>query len=167
METGKNFSIKYSILPKNTTDKKVVWKSNNPSCVKVDKKGNIKALTRGEAIITATTSNGKKVQKKIKVYEPIDLNPSILVSQGIDAITVTEEHYTISGTVEDFNDKYYDLKVYINDEVISLDYFYNFFKMIKLTAGKNIITIKAVNTYGRETIVTKEVTFAPLWSTLY
>lgn len=43
---------------KSEVNKNVSWKSNNPEVVSVDENGNVKALSTGEAVITATTEDG-------------------------------------------------------------------------------------------------------------
>lgn len=48
------------ILPENTTDQTVTWTSNNEAIATVSRQGVVKAISAGEAEITATTSNGIK-----------------------------------------------------------------------------------------------------------
>ena len=48
------------ILPENTTDQTVTWTSNNEAVATVSRQGVVKAISAGEAEITATTSNGIK-----------------------------------------------------------------------------------------------------------
>ena len=256
---GESKKLKAIISPAKTTNKTIRWKSSNSKVIKVDKNGNIKALAKGSATITATTSNGKKTWKKIEVYataaESIHIQglysgyfvgdtikikasvlpstaknknytvsfsnpsmvkksktdywdeddwddddgfssnnsyeliapgkltvtvtasngikssasftvvtpePQIKLTQGTNAVTVNKKSYTISGTVTSRNNSYSQLKAYINDKVVSINYYDNSFsRTLTLDEGLNTITIKAVNTYGKETIATKEVTFTP------
>lgn len=65
---GESKKLKASISPRKTTNKTIRWSSSNSKIIKVDKNGKIKALAKGSAIITAKTSNGKKVRKRIEVY---------------------------------------------------------------------------------------------------
>lgn len=61
-------TVKY--VPDNTTDsKEVVWKSSNQDIVKVNQDGAITAIAKGEAIITATTPEGKSSECKVTVQE--------------------------------------------------------------------------------------------------
>ena len=61
MTVGDKATLKVTIKPSNATNKKVTWKSSNPSVVSVDANGNIKALRKGTVRITVTTEDGKKV----------------------------------------------------------------------------------------------------------
>lgn len=56
-----------SITPKYATNKSIKWTSSNDKIVTVDIGGKIKAISEGEAIITATTANGKKASCEIIV----------------------------------------------------------------------------------------------------
>ena len=58
---GQKTKIKAEISPKNVTDKNINWTSNNVNLVTVDNFGNIEVVNNqnGEAIITASTSNGE------------------------------------------------------------------------------------------------------------
>lgn len=54
---GEGKKLEYTILPENSTDKNVTWKSENENIVSVDLQGNIKAISVGEIKVTVTTSN--------------------------------------------------------------------------------------------------------------
>ena len=57
---GKKIKLKVEITPAKA-NKKVTWKSNNPAVATVDKKGNVKGISPGKAVITVTSAvNGKK-----------------------------------------------------------------------------------------------------------
>ena len=255
---GESKKLKAIISPAKTTNKTIRWKSSNSKVIKVDKNGNIKALAKGSATITATTSNGKKTWKKIEVYataaESIHIQglysgyfvgdtikikasvlpstaknknytvsfsnpsmvkksktdywdeddwddddgfssnnayeliapgkltvtvtasngikssasftvvtpePQIKLTQGTNPVVVNNKSYTIGGSVTSRNNSRSQLKVYINDEETYIDYNSSFSKTLTLVEGLNTITIKAVNAYGKETILSKEVTFTP------
>nr|MBQ4454007.1 Ig domain-containing protein [Clostridia bacterium] len=51
---GDSYLIKYSVLPDDTSDKSVEWTSSNEAIATVDD-GIIKALSKGTAVITAST----------------------------------------------------------------------------------------------------------------
>lgn len=48
-----------TIFPEEGTDKKVSWKSSNPSIASVDSEGKVTGCGAGSAVITATTADGK------------------------------------------------------------------------------------------------------------
>lgn len=54
---GKSFSISATVVPENTGNKKLTWKSDNTSVVSV-KNGVITALKPGATVVTATSANG-------------------------------------------------------------------------------------------------------------
>ena len=58
IKTGDKFQLKASVSPKKASNKKVTYKSSNPSVAKVSSKGAITALKSGTAKITATAMDG-------------------------------------------------------------------------------------------------------------
>ena len=52
--------LEATILPENTTNKKIIWTSDNEAVATVDEQGVVKALSEGEAVIIATTEDGGK-----------------------------------------------------------------------------------------------------------
>lgn len=80
---GKSTTLKATVFPTNATNKSLTWKSSNTKVATVDKNGKVKALKVGNAIITATSTDGSNVsaQCKIKVVQrvtKITLNKSII-----------------------------------------------------------------------------------------
>jgi len=65
---GEKFKPGYTLVP-NTATSKVTIKSSKPKVVKVNKKGEAVALKKGTAILTFTTSTGKKDTMKVKVVK--------------------------------------------------------------------------------------------------
>ncbi len=58
IKTGDKFQLKASVSPKKASNKKVTYKSSNPSVAKVSSKGAITALKSGTAKITVTAMDG-------------------------------------------------------------------------------------------------------------
>lgn len=56
---GNDLKLDYAVLPSGATNKTVRWESSNPSVAEVDKTGVVTAICEGDAIIMASTSNGK------------------------------------------------------------------------------------------------------------
>jgi uncharacterized protein YjdB len=80
---GKSTTLKATVFPINATNKRLTWKSSNTKVATVDKNGKVKALKVGNAIITATSTDGSNVSAecKIKVVQrvtKIKLNKSII-----------------------------------------------------------------------------------------
>ena len=83
MYSNQYVQLKATVLPNNAYNKSVTWKSSNSKIAAVDKNGKVKALKVGNAIITATSTDGSNVsaQCKIKVVQrvtKIKLNKSII-----------------------------------------------------------------------------------------
>lgn len=67
LEEGATEKLVATIKPENATDKAITWSSSNSKIATVDKEGKVKGISKGEATITAKTSNGKIIQCKINV----------------------------------------------------------------------------------------------------
>ncbi len=79
---GEQQTLIATVLPAKTTNKSVTWKSSNNSVAAVDANGKITAGSIGEAIITATTSNGLEASCTVNVtlnvvgVTKVETNPS-------------------------------------------------------------------------------------------
>ncbi len=58
LDEGEVTQLKANIIPENATNKKVKWSSSDESIAIVDKNGNVKAISEGNATITVTTKDG-------------------------------------------------------------------------------------------------------------
>ena len=67
IERGNKVKIKTTFKPSNTTNKKLIYKSNNEEIVKVSEKGEIEAVGIGEGIVTVISEENSKVKKEIKI----------------------------------------------------------------------------------------------------
>ncbi len=67
---GEEVYIEAKTLPANADDKTITWTSSDEYVAKVDKNGKVTATGAGEAVITATTSNGLKAECKVTVDVP-------------------------------------------------------------------------------------------------
>lgn len=78
LNVGDKFSLAAKVMPENTYDKSVTYKSSDEKIATVDNQGNITALSIGEAVITATASDGKTFAEcKVRVMilaEKVDLS---------------------------------------------------------------------------------------------
>lgn len=59
----KSVALKATVLPKNASNKKVVWKSSNPKIAKVSSSGKVTALKKGKVTIYATSQESGKIAK--------------------------------------------------------------------------------------------------------
>lgn len=86
---GYNNKLQITISPEKATNKKVTWRSSNPSVVFVDKNGEIVANKAGSATITVTTEDGKKTATCNVTVEPKTIAiTSILLN--IESIEIVE-----------------------------------------------------------------------------
>ena len=97
---GDTLKLSVSFNPTNTSSKIITWKSSNISVATVNGKGEVKAIAKGTAVITATSIYGKTAKCNISVIENngINLKHAIKVS----AETHSKEHYYLQwhgGTV--------------------------------------------------------------------
>ena len=68
------------IYPENTTNKNVVWSSNDPTIADIDQHGNLTCLAPGVVTITATqkdVATSMQVEVKVKPVERIEIQSSI------------------------------------------------------------------------------------------
>lgn len=64
------YTLKCTVYPKNSTDKKIVWSSSDKDIATVNKKGEITGGKSGECTIMATASSGVKAKCKVTVEKP-------------------------------------------------------------------------------------------------
>ena len=69
MNKGSNLKLTVNFNPTNTSSKLITWKSSNVKVASVDNNGEVKAITKGTAVITATSLYGKTANCKISVVE--------------------------------------------------------------------------------------------------
>ena len=71
LNKGENFNLKVIYNPEDTdASKTITWSSTDTSVAKVEN-GKVTAVGIGETTITATSSNGKKAECKVKVVNPL------------------------------------------------------------------------------------------------
>lgn len=68
---GESLQLKATVLPEETTEKTITWKSSNTNIAKVDDKGLITAIKKGEATISGETTNKLNAICKIIVSEKV------------------------------------------------------------------------------------------------
>jgi hypothetical protein len=67
---GDQVQFTAAVLPDNTTNKNVTWKSSNPNVATIDASGKVTAVARGGVQITATTDDGQLQDSYIFVVLP-------------------------------------------------------------------------------------------------
>lgn len=71
LDVGESYTLEVTFNPKTTTDTKVLWRVSDKSIAKVDAKGKVTAVSAGETLITAKSSNGLTAVCKVKVNQPV------------------------------------------------------------------------------------------------
>lgn len=91
-----------TVMPDNATDKRVVWRSDNDGVASVDESGNVTAVSQGEAIITATSTDdsGAKAECIVRVLPP--LATSIVLDRNEIEMTIGDEA-TVTARMEPAN----------------------------------------------------------------
>ncbi len=93
------------LRPDNATDKTVTWTSSDESIVTVDQNGNVDAIKQGDAVVSATASNGMKADCHVKVLPRIIAVESITINPTEKDMKVGEEYLlTAALTPEDVTD---------------------------------------------------------------
>lgn len=111
---GKSFTLKVTdVLPKDATEKAVIWSTGNDKVAKVDKNGVVTAVGPGEAVITATAKDGSGVKAQCKIVVPYKItyklnkgknhksNPSTYFEQKITLKNPTRKGYVFKGWYTD------------------------------------------------------------------
>lgn len=84
MAIGENLQLNAIVEPDNTSNKTVTWTSTNTSVATVDASGLVKALSEGNTMIVATTTDGSNlsaiceinVEKQFVAISDLQINPS-------------------------------------------------------------------------------------------
>lgn len=140
--TGEKTTIPVIVTPSNAKDKTLTYESNNEN-VTVTSSGEITAVTKGEAIVTVKSSNGKTDTLSVSVLNPEDVIEVTSITAPDSAITLgVYETYTISATITPSNATFKNLTYEVNNDVCSV----SSSGVIKgLKEGTSQITIKAKN----------------------
>lgn len=84
LNVGQSRHLQYEMLPTETTDGKVTWKSDKENVATIDDEGNVKAIGRGTCTITATAADGA-----------CSAICEVTVTQPITKISLSEKEVTL------------------------------------------------------------------------
>ncbi|SHK48038.1 Uncharacterized conserved protein YjdB, contains Ig-like domain [Clostridium cavendishii DSM 21758] len=91
--TGKTDKLTATVKPDNATNKEFEWSSSDEKIATIDKDGNIKAIEKGTATITAKfKGTDLKATCEVSVTEPSD--ESVTVESEIDRLSINKEFTT-------------------------------------------------------------------------
>lgn len=111
LTVGDSYQSHVTILPANTTDsKKLTWLSSDEEIATVDSKGNIKALKKGNVVITVSAKNGEIVAT---------LNVKVVNKKGKPSYIVDDQDIQLSVPQDQLQDIYQNVpeefKEIVND----------------------------------------------------
>lgn len=70
LEVGDSKRMEVTINPKNASNKKLTWQSDDPSVATVNKNGRIEAVYGGTCTVTGTTEDGSNKSVSVSVFVP-------------------------------------------------------------------------------------------------
>lgn len=125
---GETATINYTVLPANTTFKRVAWESSDSKIVTVDDEGNITAVGIGTATITCRTKGGTNnisAQCKVTVERNFATAEQIIINevQQANADMFIDPSFNYGGWIEIYNptDKTASLGgYYLSDDAANL-----------------------------------------------
>lgn len=95
---GASFSLKATVTPKQASEKRVTWSSNDKSVANVDENGRVIAVKAGTATITATASDGSGVSSSCKIIVVAPVEKIILNKYNLEMSS--GEQYKLKATVK-------------------------------------------------------------------
>ena len=90
LEATENATLVATVLPELTTNKSVIWTSSNEAVATVDANGVVTAIAVGEAVITATTTDGSNLSASCKVTVVPTLAETITLDKTEISLEATE-----------------------------------------------------------------------------
>ena len=87
LKATETLTLVATVLPENATNKSVTWKSSNEAVATVDANGVLTAIALGEAVITATTTDGSDLSATCNVT----VVPTLVVSIEVTPNSVEAE----------------------------------------------------------------------------
>ncbi len=98
LKMGETLTLTPTVLPENTTDKKVAWTSSDESIARVDANGNVSAISVGNVTITATCGDATASCVVTVTEAPVVSAESITLSEQTAELKVGET-VSITATV--------------------------------------------------------------------
>lgn len=114
IQLGEDYKFETIILPKNATNKKVTWSSDNTDVLEINDSGKIETKSTGIVTVTAITENNIESKLNIEVFEVVP--ESIECEDSINLIVGDKNDYEINIIPESANNK--EFMVSCDDERI-------------------------------------------------
>ncbi|MBO5749153.1 MAG: leucine-rich repeat protein, partial [Muribaculaceae bacterium] len=156
IKTTETIALNAIVFPKYATNKSVIWKSSNETIATVDTSGVVTAIAGGEAIITATTTDGSNLSASCKVTVIPTLAESITLDKTEISLGATETATLVATVLPELTtDK--SVKWSSSDEMVAIvDE-----KGVVTAISLGEVTITATTTDGSNLSATCQVTVVP------
>lgn len=122
INVGKTSTLIASISPSEANNKRIYWSSSNKSVVTVDNNGLVKAINKGNAVITAKTEDGGYIASCSVTV----LGPQLTATSSIGYKTMVSNSQILSGINVNVSATggsglytYYNIKLYKDNSLIS------------------------------------------------
>lgn len=155
MNIGAKTSLTAMVIPLNSDNSAINWRSSNPAIASVDSTGKVTGITTGNAFIIATSRAVAAVKDSIAItILPQDV---VTVLQQFTSVTVTLSQSTSPYNIADyFNGNGITFKVISsNPAIVSTGITATGFGLVQNSAGTDTITVIATSDRG----TTKTLTF--------
>jgi alpha-tubulin suppressor-like RCC1 family protein/subtilisin family serine protease len=95
---GQQETLSASVLPANSTDKRVKWSTSNPAIARVDGNGKVTGISNGNAIITVTSEDGGfTASTTVSVIVPVE---GVKLDNEFLRVVLGDEPVTLKATVQ-------------------------------------------------------------------
>ena len=156
LEATETATLVASVLPELTTNKSVVWTSSNEAVATVDANGVVTAIAVGEAIITATTTDGTNLSATCKVTVVPTLATSIELDKTEISLEATETATLVATVLPELTTNKSVTWTSSNEAVATVN---NNGEVTSIAVGEAIITV--TTTDGTNLSATCKVTVVP------
>lgn len=83
---GSSYRLSASVLPRNATNRSIIWKSSNPKAATVNGSGKVTAVSNGTTVITVSARDGSGKKATCKVTVRIQSEASRMASQVLNLV---------------------------------------------------------------------------------
>ena len=106
LDKGGKYKLKVTFNPTDVTDKAIIWNTSNSNIVEIDKNGEIKAISKGTAYITATSKYKNTAQCKVIVEDNKKAEKVIAVMKSWKNMSGSNVHAEVYKYFNSVNPKY-------------------------------------------------------------
>ena len=156
LEATETATLIVTVLPELTTDKSVEWSSSNESVATIDANGLVTAIAVGEAIITATTTDGSNLSATCKVTVVPTLAETITLDKAEISLEATETATLIATVLPELTTNKSVTWTSSNEAVVTVDA-----NGVVTAIALGEAVIAATTTDGTNLLATCKVTVVP------